>query len=187
MNVYDFDGTIYDGDSSRDFFFFCLKRHPFIAWRMPTQVIGIVLYALKIIDKTRGKELFFSFLKSIDDIDILIEDFWTLHKQRIMPWYLKQARADDLVISASPEFLLKPICKKMGIDCITSVVDSRTGKFTGTNCYGEEKARRYQKEHPNKPIENFYSDSISDFPIARLSNSSYLVMGDTIHTFPISK
>ena len=28
MNVFDFDGTIYNGDSSKDFFFYCLKHYP---------------------------------------------------------------------------------------------------------------------------------------------------------------
>ena len=27
MNIYDFDGTIYDGDSSIDFFKYSLKKH----------------------------------------------------------------------------------------------------------------------------------------------------------------
>ena len=27
MNVYDFDKTIYYGDSTADFYLFCLKRH----------------------------------------------------------------------------------------------------------------------------------------------------------------
>ena len=31
MNVYDFDKTIYDGDSSVDFYKFSLKRHPKLA------------------------------------------------------------------------------------------------------------------------------------------------------------
>ena len=28
IDVYDFDGTIYDGDSTVDFVRFCLRRHP---------------------------------------------------------------------------------------------------------------------------------------------------------------
>ena len=28
IDVYDFDGTIYDGDSTADFVLFCLRRHP---------------------------------------------------------------------------------------------------------------------------------------------------------------
>lgn len=29
-NIYDFDKTIYDGDSTVDFFLFCLKREPIL-------------------------------------------------------------------------------------------------------------------------------------------------------------
>ena len=28
MNVYDFDNTIYDGESALDFFWYCLKKKP---------------------------------------------------------------------------------------------------------------------------------------------------------------
>lgn len=28
MNVYDFDNTLYDGESTFDFFFFCLSKNP---------------------------------------------------------------------------------------------------------------------------------------------------------------
>lgn len=186
MNAYDFDGTIYDGDSSRDFFFFCLKRHPFIAWRMPVQVSGIVLYALGIIHKTRGKEFFFAFLKSIDNIDALVDEFWSSHNKRIMPWYLRQKRSTDLVISASPEFLLTPICKQLGIACIASIVDQKTGKFTGKNCYGNEKVQRYDTVYPNTTIDFFYSDSLSDKPLANIARKSYIVKNGNLQTFPLN-
>ena len=32
MNVYDFDDTIYAGDSTVDFFFYCLKKKPAIVY-----------------------------------------------------------------------------------------------------------------------------------------------------------
>lgn len=28
MNIYDFDETIYDSDSTKDFYFYCLKKYP---------------------------------------------------------------------------------------------------------------------------------------------------------------
>ncbi len=186
MNVYDFDGTIYHGDSSRDFYFYCLKRQPSIAWRIPAQVAGILLYAMKIISKTKGKELFFSFLKSLDNIESLVDDFWTCHSHRIKPWYLQQARKDDLIISASPEFLLEPICKKLGIGCIASVVNPRTGSFLGKNCYGYEKAIRFNSAYPNTTIDSFYSDSISDKSLAELAKHPFLVSGNLIQEFPQS-
>ena len=37
MNVYDFDGTIYDGDSTVDFFLHALKRNPSVLLHLPKQ------------------------------------------------------------------------------------------------------------------------------------------------------
>lgn len=36
MNVYDFDKTIYDGDSTADFYMFSLKRHKMILTLLPS-------------------------------------------------------------------------------------------------------------------------------------------------------
>ena len=38
MNVYDFDKTIYDGDSTADFYIFSLKRHKKILLLAPSPV-----------------------------------------------------------------------------------------------------------------------------------------------------
>ena len=51
LNVYDFDKTIYDGDSSIDFYLFCLKRKKSIILLLPKQVFAMILYKLKIKDK----------------------------------------------------------------------------------------------------------------------------------------
>ena len=56
MNVYDFDGTIYDGDSTVDFFLFVLKKKPSLLLNVPRQAFGFVLYGLKQIEKTQLKE-----------------------------------------------------------------------------------------------------------------------------------
>ena len=36
MNAYDFDKTIYDGDSTADFYIFCLKKHKSIILLSPS-------------------------------------------------------------------------------------------------------------------------------------------------------
>ena len=69
MNVYDFDGTIYDGDSSKDFYFFVLKKYPKILKYLLCQLKGIFGYALNCFDKTRAKEYFFCFLQGIPKIE----------------------------------------------------------------------------------------------------------------------
>ena len=41
IDVYDFDGTIYDGDSTVDFTRFCLRRHPAVLAGLPLSLIHI--------------------------------------------------------------------------------------------------------------------------------------------------
>ena len=115
INAYDFDETIYDGDSSVDFYKYCLKRNKRVLLSAPIQLFGAILYIFKVTDKTRFKERVFSFLKRIDDIDTYVDDFWKSHYKNIKKWYLDQKEKTDVIISASPEFLLKPLEKKLNI------------------------------------------------------------------------
>ena len=175
MNVYDFDGTIYAGDSTVDFFLFALKCNPSLLCYVPRQAWGFLLYGLKRISKTALKEYFFSFLSGIN-AEKLTEDFWDQNHHKIYRWYLEQQKPDDLVISASPEFLLKPICQRLGIHhLIASKVDVQTGKFFGENCRGQEKVQRLESEYNVIYIDSFYSDSLSDLPLAEIADKAFLV------------
>ena len=176
MNVYDFDKTIYKSDSTLDFYLFCLKKMPFILKRLPKQFYSAVLYKLGKITKTEFKENFYIFLNDLPDIDILINEFWNIHCGKIKNFYLDGKKDDDIIISDSPTFLLEPICKKLNITyLIASKVDKHTGKYTGINCYGSEKVRRFKEIFPDQSIDNFYSDSLSDAPIAKLAKHAFLV------------
>lgn len=176
MNVYDFDKTIYRGDSTLDFFRYCLKRKPGLLRYVPAQAWFFVIYSLGLIDKTRFKEGFYLFLRGIPDMDAFVADFWEKQRSGILDWYLQRQQPTDLVISASPQFLLAPICADLGIrHLIASKVDPRTGAYSGKNCYGPEKVSRLQKEFPNQKIDRFYSDSHSDAPLAELAEEAFLV------------
>ena len=63
---------------------------------------------------------------------------------------------------------------------IASKVDKKTGKYTGLNCYGNEKVIRLNSEIPNTQIKEFYSDSFSDEPLAKLAEKSYIVLGEQL-------
>lgn len=180
MNVYDFDGTIYDGDSSVDFFLYALKQKPSLLRYAPKQAWGFLLFGLKRIGKTELKEYYFSFLSSLD-VQKLTEDFWNRNQHKIFKWYLDQKKVDDIIISASPEFLLKPICQRLGIHhLIASTVDTQSGKFSGANCHGPEKVRRLEVEYGITHIDRFYSDSHSDLPLAQIADESFLVVNGNV-------
>lgn len=180
MNVYDFDKTIYNGDSTIEFYLYCVLKKPVILLCFPRQLWGAICYKLGFINKTQFKEIFYCFLTSLGDITPYVFRFWNKHQHKIKKWYLEQQKENDVIISASPYFLLDEICNRIGIQhLIASDVDKRNGKYTGTNCYGEEKVQRFQKEIGGV-IEAFYTDSLSDLPMMRLAENAYLVNGDVI-------
>ena len=125
INGYDFDKTIYDGDSSVDFYKFCLKKNKKVLLMLPIQIYGLILYILGIIEKTKFKEYVFSFLKKIDDVDSYVKEFWKANDIKIKDWYLSQKEKTDIIISASPEFLLKPLERKYKFKVIASKVNKR--------------------------------------------------------------
>ncbi|WP_455794979.1 HAD-IB family phosphatase [Clostridium butyricum] len=181
MNVYDFDKTIYDGDSTLDFYFFSLKKSPMLIRFLPIQIIGFIKYMFGMYSKLQFKEKFYSFLKGIKDVDSMVELFWNENQDKIKDWYLKSKEESDVIISASPEFLLNTICRRIGIKhLIASEVNKNTGICEGENCYGEEKVLRFKKYFEKGEIKKFYSDSLSDAPISLMASERYIVSGNNI-------
>ena len=182
MNAYDFDGTIFDGDSTAGFFAYCRKRSLKIRLLTPLYLSGYALLALGIWDKTRAKEHFYAFLRRVPDIKAWVADFWDKNVNRIKPWYYEKQRPDDMILSASPRFLLGDVCSRLGIKrLICSEVDGKTGKYEGKNCHGEEKVRRLREEYGGEAIEEFYSDSYNDAPLARISGKAFCVKKNDIY------
>lgn len=184
MNVYDFDKTIYAGDSSIEFYIYSIKKNLLLLRFLPKQLIGGGKFIFGIIDKTEFKSQFFSFLQGISNVDEYLESFWKINISKIKKWYLAQKKEDDVIISASPEFLLKPVCRMLDIKyLIASDVDKTTGMFHGINCYGEEKVRKFRENIPEGIINRFYSDSVSDIYMAKEAEQAYWVTEDEIVTW----
>lgn len=178
MNVYDFDKTVFDGDSTARFYRYCIARRPSLILRFPLPAAARYLVKRDADSKLAFKERFYRFLQKIDDIDGEVQRFW--RGKTLKSWYLEQKREDDVIISASPEFLLAPVCERLGVALLASRVDKHTGKYDGLNCHGEEKVRRFRERYGDAKIDEFYSDSRSDAPLARLAAKAYLVKGDKL-------
>ena len=180
MNVYDFDNTILRGDSSARFFAWCLRRYPAMWADLPAQLVNGLLFILRLKPKQAFTQRMFGYLRLID-VDRALEGFWRDNLPRVKTWYRSAHRPDDVVITASPEFLVRPACRALGIaQVMGSPVDSRTGRYDGFNCHGAEKVRRFREAYPDAVIENFYSDSHSDDPLAAIARRAWLVKGETL-------
>lgn len=143
-----------------------------------------VKYALGKIKTKELKEQLFSFLSGIDDVDAVVKSFWKENMNGLGDWYLKQKREDDVIISASPYFLLKPVCDELGISLIATPMDKNTGKILGENCHDTEKVRRFYAEYPGAHTENFYSDSLSDSPMAEIADKAFMVTKHKLSPWP---
>lgn len=175
MNVYDFDNTIYDGDCTLDFWIYCVKKHPITLKVLPKAILYAALFVCKYCSREVFKETFYSFIPLIPHIESEIKLFWDNHIDKIKDFYKKQKKNNDLVISASPEFLISEACKRLGISYIASKVNPITGKLEGSNCRGDEKWNRFKSIYPDEEIDLFYSDSYSDKPLADKARKAYLV------------
>ncbi len=188
MNVYDFDKTIYAGDSSIDFYLFCLHKQPSICRCLIRQLWAWILFSFDKLDKKAVKERFFCFLPQLRNRETLLIQFWEAHANKIKPWYLQQKTETDVIISASPDFLIAPICAKMGIQApIATQMNPANGVIIGQNCKGKEKVRRFYERYPAREILLFYSDSLTDTPLAKIAQKSMLVKKNKIIPWPSNK
>lgn len=180
-NIFDFDHTVYDGDVSLDFYFYALRKHPLLIRYIPVQLWNALLYLASINTRTRFKEGFFVFVGGIKNIDEDLDNFWNKHDGKIKSWYGGRPHTKDVIISASPEFIIAPIAAELGVKkLIATRMDQKTGKIHGKNCRGREKVRRLKQETRNMRVEECYSDSLSDLPILRLAERPYIVKRDRV-------
>ena len=182
MNVYDFDKTIYDGDCTVNFYLYCLGKYPVIYKKIPEVLWFGLLFKLGIIKKTDFKSRFFKFATIIPNLEVAVADFWKKDKSKIKGFYLDIQKEDDIVISASPTFILNEICSILNIKNLYATnVDLNTGKIMGENCYGEEKVKRfYEAGYNEESIDEFYSDSLSDSPLANISKKAFIVIKEKL-------
>ena len=183
--VYDFDKTIYNGETSTDFMLFFLKRNPKYIIRLCNVLYSLFYYKK---DLKKSKEIFFRILNGVN-IEFLkeeINEFWEVKKGKIFSWVydeiLENKKVSDelILISATPSIFLEKISKELGFDKllatefenINKLFDS---KIKGANCKGKEKVNRLNEYIDNYTILKFYSDSMSDKPLFDLADEKIFI------------
>ena len=179
MNGYDFDDTIFRGNSTRRFFFFCLLRLPYLVIMIPVIVVAGLLRGLRILNKDQFLYALEWYVALLPNAEKLAVKFWDKNMNRIKPWYLKQKRKSDVIVSASPKFLIEEACKRLEVRCIATNLDTR-GRLHGKHCYGGEKVVAYKSRYKENSLLTYYSDSLSDTPMMKMAEYGYLVNGDEV-------
>lgn len=184
VNVYDFDNTIYRGESSIDFFRFCLRKKPSLARYLPAVFWQLLRYKCGIIPAECiiewGERLLRCFLTEIRDVDALVCEFWDRNEHKIKADFRAMLHSDDLILSGCAEILLAEICRRLGVQNFLGTrvdLDACRVEFL---CYHENKVKAFREHYPTATIQRFYSDSIHDLPMMRLADSAYLVRGNRV-------
>ena len=152
-----------------------MKRHPkLLITFLPGMIKSLIMHKRGKLPNYLLQRKMFSYLTMIDDFDIQIERYWDKYESRISAWYMAQKRPDDLIISASPECIIGPIAKRLGVNYIATEYDREYGVFMNNLMYAKEKAK-YIIDHGFPVIDNFYSDSLADTPLALCAEKAYLV------------
>ncbi len=184
MNVYDFDGTVYDGESVFDFYLYSVRKQPRLIKYMFIVVKTLVQYKMCRMPKEKllylAKKYAKQYLTEIKDLDGKIKSFWDKNEHKIKPYYLKQQKENDVILSASINCLLEEIAKRLGVsNLICTQMDKETGDVLSL-CYRETKTELFQKHFPNTEIDCFYTDSFNDAAMMQMAKKTYLVKGNHV-------
>ena len=185
MNVYDFDNTIYDGESALDFFFFYLKRDPWLLKYLPKILNALYRYKRGKVTVEQALEKYAPFVEDyvrrIPDLRADAKVFWDEKEKKIKPFYKTLQREDDVIVTASPENTMAEICDRLGVrHCVGSLIDEGTGRITRL-CMRSNKIPAFFAAFPDARIENFYTDSPkNDAPLIEAAAHAFIVKGNRI-------
>lgn len=176
--LYDYDKTIAPGDTGSEFWLYCLLRRPYILLLLPFQIIGGVCYLLRICDKLSRVCSIHCYMRFLNAEKLAQGYAKKKLKKTYSYFYGRKTDKPTVVCSASPTFLLKPICDALGVEyLIATDVDPKTGVIQTKVCKFEEKVRRLKEAYPDFVYDEVYSDSLkNDIYILRLGEQAFHVV-----------
>ena len=103
------------------------------------------------------------------------------HMKKIKPIYNDLRSDDDLIITASPDFSIEEVCKRLGIKrFLASKINRETGRIEFA-CLRENKIKAFFEMYGGETIDNFYTDSAeNDAPLIDAARHAFLVKGNTV-------
>ena len=157
MRVFDFDGTIYDGESLFDLYLFSAKYNP----KVLRYIAPVLRYAIKY---KLGRATF-------DQMEYGV---------RIKPWY--KPREDDAILTASFDITVGEACRRLGVQhLVSSTIDDNTLNVNYLN-FNTNKPKRFRELYgDNVRVDEFYTDSRFDQPMIDMARRAYMVKGNKIH------
>lgn len=183
--AFDFDGTLYDGDSFIDFALFAVGRKKLLV-SILANLHWLTGWKMGFVQNERAKQKLFyslfsgmsyeSFLKKCDSFSKIIELKIKDHTLSLLKQHKEKGHL-IYVISASPAEWISPWAEKIEVDGVIGTglkieEGAVTGEFSTLNCYGGEKVRRLVELEPDRSQYELwaYGDSRGDKELLAFSD-----------------
>ncbi|MFW1953038.1 HAD-IB family hydrolase [Acinetobacter beijerinckii] len=196
LALFDFDGTLYPKDSFTGFIFYTLSKRHIV--RKGLQILPwIQAYYLSLYPAhSMRPRLFQSMFKNIsaDFVDKLAEEYAQKIVKNLDPKLFKQLqlhqqKGDQVVlVSASVDLYLKPICNFLNIELICTQTEISSGLLTGNyvseDCSCEQKKIRILQQYNLDDYQYIYAYGNSEEDLEMLSLADYPYMMGTENSLP---
>lgn len=182
LDIYDFDKTMIPFDCGSLFCLYAMLHYPKAIRNIPRMFVSALKY-LKHKNLTVMKSDIFCFIKDIP-VEKTVKDFWDKYDKYIFDWAQKENRERySVIISASPDFLIREIAKRIQIDDYFCTRHDSAGKIIGNNCHDREKVRVFKEKYDGSDVISVYSDSIENdkYIFSLGKNCFHTVNGKKIH------
>ncbi len=179
MKVFDFDNTLYHGESAVDLALYMIKNNRRIILYLPKIFINLIKYKLCMVEKKKMviaiNDFLRNALRSKDEIYNAVNGFWDKNKSKLDMKMLKRIGRDDVIITAGPDFLINGIRYLINTDnIISSSIDPDKMKVKYLN-FGDNKVKAYKALYGEKHIDCFYTDSYNDKALMDISDRVFIV------------
>jgi len=180
--VFDFDKTLTKKDTLFGFFLECSRNDLFIPIKLILWLISVILNQARVISNTSFKKicvLIFIKGKSKQEINRCSLRYAKKIKFNKIYHSIFIKKNNPYIVSASFRDYIRPLFPKNRIVC--SELEYRKNFVTRLkkNCYGIQKKKELNRLGIYE-IDELYTDSFSDLPLAKISKNVYLVNGDNI-------
>ena len=179
VKVFDFDNTIYKGESSVDFSFYMIRHNRKILRYVPTILFSLAGYKLCLLSRQQLESIINDFIAGVLEdtafLSAFVKSFWEKHACKLNENILRLIAPEDVIISASPVFLIRGIGEKLNTEKIIGTdVDFERKKIIWFN-FGDNKVKRYRELYGNCGIDAFYTDSYNDKDMMDISGEVYIM------------
>ena len=179
MKVFDFDNTLYHGESAVDLALYMIRNNKRIILYLPKIFINLIKYKLCLVNKRKMVDAINDFLQNVlsgkDELYCAVDGFWAKNRRKLDRKMLNMIEKDDVIITAGPDFLINGIRDLINTDnIISSRINADTMKVKYLN-FGSNKVKGFKAMYGNRNIDCFYTDSYNDKALMEISDSVFIV------------